>query len=147
MKKPTYQWKNDKEKSAFLDFVFNHVENILKCANLSHFEMREIASQKANGMYIATEYDYLQFKLGYGTEWAAKHWQAGQVHFLVSFLCHEIAHIVIEEIEYHIEAKKGQEERMWYERATEHTSRWLYRLYTGYYVKENGINMATGKSK
>lgn len=128
MKKPQLQW-NKGEREAFEDFVRGHVDGVLQCANLSHFQISDLKQKRGDGMEIETEYDYLEFTLGYGTQWAITHWRAENYDHLISFICHELTHIVVQEIQYHVTMKENPDNRIWFERVTEHTSRWLYRLY------------------
>lgn len=99
----------------------------------------------ASGMEVKIEYDYLEFELGYGRQWAIDLWQGQQYDKLITYLCHELTHLVVEEIEARAEFKTNLNERRFYfERVTEHCARWLERCYEQY-RKEHKITLTTGK--
>lgn len=140
------EWNSDKEKTAFLDFVETHVSKILQCGDISHFQLSRMYSIKTGGMEVDIDYKYLEFELGYGKEWAIKLWRAKNYWFLIKYLCHEMAHIVVEEIDHHIKADKkykSSQVRFYFERVTEHTSRWLCDSYS-HYCNTFSIEIATG---
>lgn len=149
MSKKVKTFKSKKAQEEFFSFVDNHLENIRSCADLSHFacNKKTLYEEKYTSwaMSISSDYRYLDFDLNINSEYASEKWENKKYRQLISTLCHELAHIVTEEINSCIDKKKTSH-RYYMERITEHTSRWLFQLYLKY-MKEWGIDESTGQAK
>ena len=148
MAEKKHRFRNKKEEEAFDDFLRSHIDKILTCGDLSHFYMRKFSSQahskKDLAMWVSVDHKYLEFDLTYIEHYAACEWHRKNYSELVRTLCHEVTHILTLEPEHRLNIK-GEKE-YYFERLTEHTSRWLYENYKGY-MKTFGIDIATGQSK
>lgn len=143
-----------KEEELFDDFIRNHCTRIQQAAYLTHYEMSRFYSSedlKHNGretaMQIDVDHQYLAFDLGYGVEWAKHVWGKKDYDSIISTLCHEVTHIPTTEVEEKLHSKAIKKDKeFYYEKLTEHTSRWLYESYLRY-IEIQGIDIKTGLIK
>ena len=151
-KKPTKKTKTEEDKLA--DFLVTHTRNILWCGNLSKFDLRklyEIGKSKAKkrmpNMEIAVDHTYLEFDLGYDKELMTSHWKDKKYSVILQILCHELTHILTTEADIMLKFKSSTKDRDYYfERLTEHTSRWLFRIYEDF-MENRKIDIKTGLIK
>ena len=137
-----------------MEFVENHVWNILGCANLSHFMVqfafgtaegnRDFRGIKPAHMTMDTDHEYLLASLVIKEDWFFAEWRAGNYEALLSFMCHEISHILTSELPDKMKVKYAGEGRYYQERLTEHVGRFIYRLYKRF-RDLHGISSKTGE--
>lgn len=146
---------NKKERREFNNFMWGHVQKILNCANLAHFEMRTLQSvapvKRVDGgevaMHIEVNHKYMQFVLTYHDNYSSRVWKDGDYEELVKTLCHEITHIATTEAVDQLKLNYNSKAVSYYfERLTEFTSRWLYDNYKRY-MKDFNIDIKTGRSE
>jgi hypothetical protein len=136
------------ERAKFNRWVFNHVEFISTCGCLSHFKCRSLSNttNEKTGMEIDVDHKYLEYDLAYQEEWAKDLWDKKEYETIIRFICHELTHIIINEVEAFLPPSKNIKDKvdLYLERSTEHTSRWLYRLYLRY-MENWKIDMSSGQ--
>lgn len=114
-------------------FLKFHVEGMKRCFNLHHFNIYLDHKKTRYGMEISVDLEYLQANIYYWKN-VEMLWREGKRSEILQILSHEITHIILEELA--LECKKEtKRHRKALERATEHTSRLLCRLY----LKENQL--------
>lgn len=142
MKKLTKQ-----QREKLFDFIYKHIHNILNCGYMSHFVIEKIyAINSATkhddySMQITTEDDYLRATLGINLEYITPMWLKKDYDSLIDIICHEVTHIITGEGYRILEIQDKND--YYQERVTEHTSRWLQRLYRIYMDSWN-IKLSTG---
>lgn len=114
-------------------FLLTHVEGMRRCFNLHHFDIYLIHKKTKFGMEIQIDLEYLQADIFYWKN-VEMLWRKNQRDDILKLLAHEITHVLLEELA--LESKnQSKRHRKALERATEHTSRLLCRLYR----KENPL--------
>lgn len=149
IKKPT-----KKETEQLDDFIVKHIRNIRWCGCLSSFELRTLYAienpknkKKTTSMEIAVDHTYLEFDLGYNEKEILEFWRDKRYIKILQILCHELTHIVTSEADEMLKIKSTTKEREFYfERVTEHTSRWLYRIYE-IFIENRKVDIKTGLIK
>lgn len=145
MKTKRRVFKTLKAQTEFNQFLRNHLGHILNCGDLSHFYMRELRAarqQRDNyAMEIQVDHKYLEFTLTYDEHWAVTHWETENYEELLRTICHEATHIITLEPGNKLTIKGDHD--YYFERMTEHVSRWLYYKYL-HYAKAWGISEKTG---
>lgn len=152
-KKKEYKF-TQKQEEKFEEFILSHLWWIQSAGDMTHFRMSTLSvhdEPKHRGgdiiMEIEPRYDYLDFTLGYGRKKCAQYWINKNHRTLIQTLCHEVAHIITGEASDMLEYKsKTKDIEFYFERVTEHTSRWLYHVYQDY-MTEHSIDLKTGKIK
>lgn len=148
-KKPTKT-----EIESLDDFITMHLRNILWCGNLSNFELRILyaiekpkTKKKITSMEIEVDHTYLEFDLGYNEEQILRYWQGKRYTKIIKILCHELTHIITNEADDMLKFKSNRKEIEYYfERMTEHTSRWLFRIYEDF-MENRKVDIKTGLIK
>lgn len=104
-------------------FLRKHLDQMLVCFKLTHFDVYLKRKNISAKMQIATDLEYLEALIEYGKQ-AEQAWEQKKHQDLLLWLCHEVTHILLAEIK-----SKRKRYRFYNERATEHISRLLYELY------------------
>lgn len=149
------KFKSKKIQGHFEDFLENHLSHILECAQLAHFTVRarrrfsaEEGDEKFAAMTVEVDHKYIQLIISYESGYAANHWEDKDYKELIQTICHEVAHLVTTEAEAKLVFISNSKEKSYYfERMTEHTSRWLYGYYNHFWMKSRKIKIETGVSK
>jgi len=106
----------------FLEF---HLARMQECFNITHFDVEIHRDQITSAMEICVDYEYLDADIAYGKQ-AILRWKRGDKIRILKWLAHELTHIITGELK----TNHKKTERTFYdERATEHLSRLLFRLY------------------
>jgi len=117
------------ELKQFLGF---HLGNMIKCFNLTHFDVEIKREDTPSFMEIDVDTTYLTGEIVYGNLIEDKY-KAGDTDFVLKTLCHEVAHLFTSQItSLHKETKHSLKVE---EQVTKHLSRLLYKHYKQY-VKE-----------
>lgn len=152
-KQKKHTFRSKKSEREFMSFIDQHVENILGCADLNHYYCKRksliVDGARDMGMSMVSDTDYNDFELAMDNAFCSLLWEQKNYRELIRFVCHEVAHIVVEEINQCVEkfkTKGAEAHRHYFEKATEHTSRWLFQLYLEWHVPLWHIDMSTGRS-
>lgn len=149
------KFKSKKIQVQFESFLENHLAHVLDCAQLAHFMVRarkrfcaDESETAPAAMTIEVDHKYLQLVISYESNYAARMWEEKDHEELIRTICHEVAHLVTTEAESKLVFISNSKEKSYYfERMTEHTSRWLYGYYDRYWMKSRKIKIETGVSK
>lgn len=143
------RFKSAKEKGAWLDWLSNHGKLLLFAATLSNYEITKLCrldDDTTSAMEVDVDHKYLTVHLKYSEAWASRYYHEKNWNELLAVLAHEIAHVVTSEADDKLVFISNSKERSYYfERATEITSRWLYKYYKHYYMPTYKINPRTGQ--
>ena len=122
-----------KNKENLLGYVKRKVGKILEVAELKQFVMSGLDYDISDELVLCeihVDYKYFQFHLSVNKKLWDKELKKGNIDYLDGVLCHEIAHLITEEIEEYLKFRSSTDDvRHRLERVTELTSKWLYRLY------------------
>lgn len=145
---------NKKEKEEGFDFIENHVWHILHCANLSHFMVQfafgtsagspDFRGAKPAHMTMDTDHTYLTASLLVKEDWFFAAWRNKEYEPIISYLCHEISHILTSELPDKMKVKYSGDGKYYQERVTEHVGRYIFRLY-GRFRELHKIDLKTGE--
>jgi hypothetical protein len=109
------------------EFLEKHIVGMLVCFNLTHFGVKLARVKKLVAlMDIYIDYEYLTAEIRYGKKIDVA-WKLGQKERIIQILSHEITHIITGEVTDDLTIGKARQKTE--ERANEHLSRLLYRLY------------------
>lgn len=146
----------NKEKVAVRSFLQEHISNLLLVARLNHYEVeyrfdspdsnKEFKGSKPASMTMDLDCEYLVSRLSISEDNFIVFWRSGDYYYLISMLCHEIAHILTGEFADRLKIKYSGDGKYYQEKLTEHIGRFIHRLYVTYMDKYN-ISIKDGKEK
>jgi len=113
-------------------FLKNHLKQMQKCFVVENFDVNIRFEEIKSAMEITVDYEYLEADIVYGDK-VKKLWEQNKIDQILKYLVHEITHILTGEVKID---KKNFCKTYHDERATEHISRLLYRLYIKEYYEE-----------
>jgi len=107
-------------------FLELHIEQMKVCFNITNFDIGIQRGETSNQMEISVDYEYLDAGIVYDKK-IIRSWKDKDTVRILKCLAHELTHILTGELKTN---HKKTECTFYDERATEHISRLLYRLYT-----------------
>jgi hypothetical protein len=143
------KFHNQKERSAVVDFLNNHIQGAIRAADLDQFTPNEIKWLKEptdNAMEVDVDHKYFTVGVKVSESWVLGKYREKKYENIIMVICHEIAHVATSECDDKLVFISSSKERSYYfERLTEITGKWLHRYYWHRYMPMNKINPATGK--
>lgn len=113
-------------------FLLKHLKQMQKCFVVENFDIKVRYEKINSSMEITVDYEYLEAEIFYGDK-VKMLWNKGKTDVILKYLCHEVTHIMTGEVK----IDRNNFCKTYHdERATEHISRLLFRLYQTEYKEK-----------